>query len=434
MDRGIFALITSVIDPVYDTVISFSNTFKLPFIHLGFSPKNYFRAMAYGITMKPRYLPAVIDVMKFYAWKQVIYLYDSDDGLIKLQHLFTLVYNETSFRLNLRAVRRISNADDGFQFLRQIEMNDRKSQKLVLIDCAPNASKTIIALIAQDIYTSKDKYHFLLSNLVLDDYIQNNFVEHGAINVTGFRILKTNSVLFRGVLKLWRKFDPKKFENQALSYISASEALTYDSIAVIFDAFDKLLAEKPKFIRGYWRKGQSGSNRSRSIDCLKDYPIIPYEHGANLIRSLKKTQLNGLSGDISFEAAGFRTNFSVDIVQMTINSQMAKIAEWTEKENLKTVPAKYHRIYHESMGLENKTYIVTSILEEPYLMKRESEGGVPYQDNERFEGYCKDLADLIANYVGFKYVLKLVNDSRYGGIDPTKAGGWNGMVGEIIRQ
>ncbi|RWS22535.1 hypothetical protein B4U80_09137 [Leptotrombidium deliense] len=29
--------------------------------------------------MKPRYLPAVIDVMKFYDWRRIIYIYDSDE-------------------------------------------------------------------------------------------------------------------------------------------------------------------------------------------------------------------------------------------------------------------------------------------------------------------------------------------------------------------
>lgn len=67
-------------------------------------------------------------------------------------------------------------------------------------------------------------------------------------------------------------------------------------------------------------------------------------------------------------------------------------------------------------------------------MLRKSEKGIDYIGNDRYEGYCKDLADLIANNLGISYVLKLVNDSKYGAQDPSSPSGWNGMVGELIRQ
>lgn len=72
--------------------------------------------------------------------------------------------------------------------------------------------------------------------------------------------------------------------------------------------------------------------------------------------------------------------------------------------------------------------------EEPYLMLRKSEKGVEYVGNDRYEGYCKDLADLIANNLGINYVLKLVNDTKYGAQDQSSPSGWTGMVGELIRQ
>lgn len=67
-------------------------------------------------------------------------------------------------------------------------------------------------------------------------------------------------------------------------------------------------------------------------------------------------------------------------------------------------------------------------------MRKNPEPGVVYEGNDQYEGYCKDLADLIANHIGISYVLKLVNDSKYGGMDSSSPSGWNGMVGELIRQ
>lgn len=51
--------------------------------------------------------------------------------------------------------------------------------------------------------------------------------------------------------------------------------------------------------------------------------------------------------------------------------------------------------------------------------------------NDRYEGYCAELASEIAKHVGFIYRLELVGDGKYGARDPeTKM--WNGMVGELV--
>lgn len=41
-----------------------------------------------------------------------------------------------------------------------------------------------------------------------------------------------------------------------------------------------------------------------------------------------------------------------------------------------------------------------SFQEEPYIMLRKPEPGEILTGNDRFEGYCKDLADLIARKLG----------------------------------
>lgn len=54
-----------------------------------------------------------------------------------------------------------------------------------------------------------------------------------------------------------------------------------------------------------------------------------------------------------------------------------------------------------------------------------------FEGNERYEGYCAELAAEIAKHVGFVYRLELVGDGKYGARDSeTKL--WNGMVGELV--
>lgn len=72
--------------------------------------------------------------------------------------------------------------------------------------------------------------------------------------------------------------------------------------------------------------------------------------------------MEGLSGWIQFDENGDRTNFTIDIVQTTMNSEMAKVAEWDLTHGLVVVPAKYHRVATHDTNLDNTSYIVTSIL------------------------------------------------------------------------
>lgn len=74
--------------------------------------------------------------------------------------------------------------------------------------------------------------------------------------------------------------------------------------------------------------------------------------------------------------------------------------------------------------------VFVSVLQEaPYVMLKKNAD--LFVDNERYEGYCVDLAAEIAKHCGFKYQLKIVGDGKYGARDAeTKI--WNGMVGELV--
>ena len=51
--------------------------------------------------------------------------------------------------------------------------------------------------------------------------------------------------------------------------------------------------------------------------------------------------------------------------------------------------------------------------------------------NDRFYGYCKDLAEMVSNKTGFGYKLRVVEDGKYGAA--LENGTWDGMIGELIR-
>ncbi len=88
-------------------------------------------------------------------------------------------------------------------------------------------------------------------------------------------------------------------------------------------------------------------------------------------------------------------------------------------------------------NFRNKTsYILTSVLEPPFLMlkrSRQGQGAQTFYGNERYEGYTKDLADLLSQELNLKFEIRPVADGQYGMSDPAVPGGWTGMIGELIR-
>lgn len=85
--------------------------------------------------------------------------------------------------------------------------------------------------------------------------------------------------------------------------------------------------------------------------------------------------------------------------------------------------------HYSSSALQNKTLIITTVINKPYTMDKDS----PFKriGNDRYEGYAIDLIAELAKLLHFKYEFRLVKDGAYG--RPDKNGSWNGMMGELIR-
>ncbi|KAM4653658.1 glutamate receptor 1 isoform 3-T3 [Amazona ochrocephala] len=140
-----------------------------------------------------------------------------------------------------------------------------------------------------------------------------------------------------------------------------------------------------------------------------------------------KVRFEGLSGNVQFNEKGRRTNYTLHVIEMK-HDGIRKIGYWNEDEKL--VPTAIDtQSGNESTSLQNRTYIVTTILEDPYVMLKKNAN--QFEGNERYEGYCVELAAEIAKHVGYHYRLEIVRDGKYGARDPdTKT--WNGMVGELV--
>ncbi|XP_020297376.1 glutamate receptor 1 isoform X7 [Pseudomyrmex gracilis] len=437
--RGVFSMLGAVSPDSFDTLHSYSNTFQMPFVTPWFPEKVLTPSsglLDFAISMRPDYHRTIIDTVRYYGWKKIIYLYDSHDGLLRLQQIYQgLKPGNESFQVE--TVKRIQNMSEAIDFLRSLEELSRWSNKYVVLDCPTDMAKDIVVSHVRDVALGKRTYHYLLSGLIMDDRWESEVIEYGAINITGFRIVDATRPHVKDFLAGWHRMDPNTFQGAGRESISAQAALMYDAVFVLVEAFNKFLRKRTDK-NSTRRIGTPGSNQptngteKKALDCYNNRNwVTPWEYGDKISRLLRKVEIEGLTGEIRFNDDGRRQNYTLHVVEMTVNSAMVKVAEWTDETGFQAIAAKYVRLRPHEIE-KNKTYIVTTILEPPYLMKKDPSETLI--GNDIYEGYCKDLADMIAKKLGISYELRIVKDQKYGTENIDVPGGWDGMIGELIRK
>ncbi|XP_013179017.1 PREDICTED: glutamate receptor 1-like, partial [Papilio xuthus] len=418
-NRNVISMLGAVMADSFDTLHSYTNTFQLPFITPWFPEKVIPPSSGlkdYAVSMRPDYHQAVIDTITYYGWKNVIFIYDSHDGLLRLQQLYErLQPGNATFRIS--NVKRVTNATDVVEFLGALEKLDRWTNKYVVLDSCTRIAKETLILHVRNVQLGRRNYHYFLSGLVMDDRWEKQVTEFGAINVTGFRVVDFSRKFVRDFSDMWRR-----------GTISAQAALMYDGVQVLIDAIFRLLRKRPDILRGLTRRSASSSS-NKTLDCYPKVGTGTYEIGDKISRLIKKTDLEGLTGPLKFNDRGIRRNFSLEVVEMTVAGEMVKIGTWYDYKGLitknegpgaKSPAGKYNR---------NKTYIVSTIEEPPYVI-RDLEPTVTYP----FRGFCVDLTHMIFERLEITYELRTVKDGKYGKENTKFAGGWDGMVGELLRK
>ncbi|XP_006727616.1 glutamate receptor ionotropic, kainate 2 [Leptonychotes weddellii] len=155
----------------------------------------------------------------------------------------------------------------------------------------------------------------------------------------------------------------------------------------------------------------------------------PWRFGTRFMSLIKEAHWEGLTGRITFNKTnGLRTDFDLDVISLK-EEGLEKIGTWDPASGLNMTESQKGKPTNITDSLSNRSLIVTTILEEPYVLFKKSDK--PLYGNDRFEGYCIDLLRELSTILGFTYEIRLVEDGKYGAQDDAN-GQWNGMVRELI--
>ncbi|XP_071267691.1 glutamate receptor 1-like isoform X3 [Salvelinus alpinus] len=403
--KGVYAIIGLYDRKTVNMLMSFCGALHVCFVTPSFPIET---ANQFVIQLRPELQDTLVGVIDHYGWTKFVYMYSSDSGLSVLQKVLDTAA-ERSWLVTSVNVETMTEAS----FLKVFQDLDKRKEGQIIIDCETERLTSILKKIVEQGKNAKS-YHYILANLGFLD-IDLTDLRKGGANITGFQLVNYTEQNVSRTIQQWMEFENKdaKIPKRRLKYTGA---LTYDGVKVMSTAFQNLRKQRIDISR----RGNAG-------ECLAN-PPAPWGQGIDIQRALQQVRIDGLTGHIQFNEKGRRTNFTVSVMELA-PSGPKKVGYWNEDEKYVSTATFMRGSNDSSYGLQNRTYIVTTILESPYVMLKKNHDQL--SGNDKYEGYIVELAAEIAKHVGYHYKLKVVTDGKYGARDPeTKM--WNGMVGELV--
>ncbi|XP_043577546.1 glutamate receptor ionotropic, kainate 2 isoform X4 [Bombus pyrosoma] len=357
---------------------------------------------------------AYVDLVKAWGWKSFTIIYENNEGLVRLQELLK-AHGPNEFPIT---VRQLSEGSEYRPLLKQIK---NSAESHIVLDCSTERIYDVLKQ-AQQIGMMSDYHSYLITSLDLHSVDLEEF-KHGGTNITAFRLVDPEKQDIQKVVQDWiygekrynRELDMGQSSNKNnLTCIKTETSLMYDAVHLFAKALHDL-------------------DTSQQIDIkpLSCESTDTWPHGYSLINYMKIVEMTGLTGIIKFDHQGFRSDFILDIIELNNKEGLKKIGTWNSTKGInftRSYKEEYTQIVE---NLQNKTFIVTTILSAPYCMRKDSSEKLT--GNAQFEGYSVDLIYEISRILGFNYTFRLVPDGRYGSYNK-KTKEWDGMMKELLDQ
>ncbi|XP_053604883.1 glutamate receptor ionotropic, kainate 2 isoform X5 [Plodia interpunctella] len=411
---GVAAIFGPQSAPAAAHVQSICDTMELPHLETRWDYRTRRESCLVNLYPHPAALSrAYVDLVRAWGWKSFTIVYENSDGLVRLQELLK-AHGPSELPV---AVRQLPDSHDYRPLLKQIK---NSAESHIVLDCATDRIRDVLQQ-AQQIGMMSDYHSYLITSLDLHSVDLEEF-KYGGTNITALRLLDPERTDVQKVIRDWVYDEARKGRKLQLGHTSAKENMTFikTETALMYDAvhlFAKALHDLDT--------SQQIDVRPLSCEAEDTWP-----HGYSLINYMKIVEMKGLTGVIKFDHQGFRSDFTLDIIELTRDG-LQKAGTWNSSEGVN-----YTRSYGENQKqiveiLQNKTLIVTTILSAPYCMRKEASEKLT--GNAQFEGYAIDLIHEISKILGFNYTFKLAPDGRYGSYNrETKE--WDGMIRELLEQ
>ncbi|XP_069132310.1 glutamate receptor ionotropic, kainate 2-like isoform X2 [Argopecten irradians] len=399
---GIAAMFGPVSSISSGHVQSICNSLSIPHIQAHWDSQEY-----YSISVYPDYLTlsrAYRELIEYWGWTSFTVLYEDNDGLVRLQEVLKTTKG-TDMKITVRKLD--SNVESYRYMFKELISNPMQGDNRFIIDCDVSKVADILHQ-AQMVNMCSETFHYHFITLDLGLVDLSDF-KHGGANITAMRIVDPSRPKVMSVTEDWLFEEinsrpsplrgqheiPGSFlslENRT-SVMMTDTALMYDAAYLFGLALDELLKYQ--------------SVKTVSLSCSK--PQL-WNDGISLLNYMKAVRFEGLTGEIHYENSDKRTDFQLDVVELTMTG-LQKVGKWNTRDGVNITKSYKERQTQVLKDLANKTLKVVTVVDTPYVLT------IPPENRPRpdviYEGFCIDLLDKIAERLHFNYSIN--STTSYGG-------------------
>ncbi|KAG1662335.1 Glutamate receptor ionotropic, kainate 2 [Nymphon striatum] len=330
---AIFGPQSSYISPLMDSLLS---KFDIPHIETRWDFSR--RVNDYSINVFPHWealSKTYRDLVVAMGWKSFTILYEEDEALIRLQYLLQITSSEES----TVALRKLNP-----EYRLVLKELKKHSVTRIVLDCKTENIKTILEQ-AKQVGIMTDYHSYIITNLDLHtvDLSETYFSQ---TNITGFRLVDPDNLLVKKIRSdlSYRENINKKKDEERKTIIKTETALIFDAVAMFSHALKDL--------------DRSQGIEVRPIDCETG---SPWSYGKSLISFMKSGTIQGLTGAVSFDESGFRSDIVVDVIDL-VKTGLVRIGEWSLRTGVNFTRDEEAQMDKYKDNLMNKTLRIVTVL------------------------------------------------------------------------
>ncbi|XP_076178431.1 glutamate receptor ionotropic, kainate 2 isoform X2 [Ptiloglossa arizonensis] len=400
MGTGVAAIFGPQNQLTSEHVQSMCDTMEMPHIYARWESS---QARGKGINLYPHAetLSLITDYMVTdFEWKSFAILYEGTDSLIRVHR----VLERWDARNHMIFLYHLGSGPSYRKVMREIKDDEMEN---IIIDCSIEILAEVLKQ-AQQVGIMSEKNKIIVTSLDLQTLDLEPY-QFSGVNFTGVRLIDPTSSIVNDTFDMhkneWGLDDPTK--------LRVEPALMYDAVQLFAKAFNHL----QDAIEGDVK--QLSCNGSES-----------WEHGYSLNNFIRLSEMQGLTGLIKFDTAGFRSDFQLDVLRLTEDG-LKKIGMWNSTNSIEWQPESDPPKSEMEFNLQNKTFIILIAISHPYGMLKKSADMMT--GNDRYEGFGIDIIQELSKMLGFNYTFEVQADNVYGSY-VKKANKWTGMLGKIIAE
>ncbi|KYB29341.1 glutamate receptor ionotropic, kainate 2 [Tribolium castaneum] len=347
---------------------------------------------------------AYLEIVNKWGWRSLVVIYDSEESLAKLG-LFAASCKQrvTLSRLEL---------DMYDTFRTSLTSIKKTGETNFILECSVDILEAVLKQ-AQQVGMMTERHSYIITKLDLQTIDLAPF-QYSEANITGFRIFNPENAEIMSLAD--QIYTQEKYKGIPSGWLLRHQtALLIDSVDLLHQAVLDLTLSEQVVIQSQTLYCNTSNN---------------WDSGHTIVNYMKGQTIKGLTGVVHFDNEGFRRDFTLDILELSLGG-LLRIGAWSFFSGLSlNRPPNLSKVkIVDDANLVNKTFTVITCLTTPYGMLKETTQQL--FGNDRFEGFGIDLMDELSKMLGFNYTIIIQEDGYNGNYNQT-TGEWNGLIGAIL--